>query len=247
MRISSIKFSCFRIVFLFFCLSLTSTAYSVNKPEGIQKKICYDSAGMTVRKIPSKEFNKLLSDPAYGYSQVSKAPKTLFERFIQWLLIQLGESAHSKKAKISLSVVEYVFIALAIGLIILLLIKSNIRSLFYGKSATVSIDFIESIEDINEINFDHRIADEVSKKDFRKAVRLHFLKVIKELSDHKLINWQLDKTNADYSKELKKSRYNVQFEELIRLYEYIWYGDFKLNEPDFEMVIQKFNQFKINQ
>jgi hypothetical protein len=232
---------------LFFCLSLISTAYSVNEHSSLQNTISYDSAVVTVRKIPSKEINRILSDPEYGYSPVSKAHKTIFERFIEWLLIKLGESANSTKGQISISIVEYIFIALAIGLIIFLLLKNNIRALFYGKSATATLDFIESTEDINEINFDQRITDEVSRKDFRKAIRLHFLKVIKELSDQKLISWQLDKTNTDYSKELKNNKYSQQFEELIRLYEYIWYGDFKLDEANFLMAIQKFNQFKINQ
>jgi hypothetical protein len=246
MGINTIKFPFCRIVFLFFCLSLAPIAYSANEQGKIKKAISYDAAVVTIRDIPSKELNKLLDDPDYGYTEVSKAHKTIFERFIQWLLIKLGKSLNSETGEISITVVEYLLIALAIGLIIFLLLKNNIRSLFYGKSATVSLDFTESTEDINEINFDERIADEVSKRDFRKAIRLHFLRVLKELSAQKLIIWQLDKTNTDYSKELRNSKYSHQFEELIRLYEYIWYGDFKLDEVNFLMVIQKFNQFKVN-
>jgi hypothetical protein len=247
MWINTIKFLYRRVALLFLCLSLISNAYSANEHTNIQKTIRYDSTAITVRKIPSKEINRLLNDPDYSYNQVSKAHRTPFDRFLEWLLRKFGESVDSKKSRLSITAIEYVFIALAFGLIIFLLLKNNIRSLFYGKSATTTIDFIESIEDINEINFDQRIADEVSRKDFRRAIRLHFLKVIKELSEHKLINWQLDKTNADYSKELRTTKYNQDFAELIRLYEYIWYGDFKLDETNFLLILQKFNQFKINQ
>jgi hypothetical protein len=247
MWISTIKSSRYRIVSLFFYLSLISTAYSETKPLHIQKAVCYDSTAIAIRVFPPEELNKLLNDPDYGYNEVSKAHKTIFERFFEWLLIKLGKSVFSRKGRAGITVIEYLFIALAIGLIIFLLLKNNIRALFYGKSATASLEFIESIEDINEINFDQRIADEVSKRDFRKAIRLHFLRVIKELSEQKLINWQLDKTNADYSRELKNNKYSHQFEELIRLYEYIWYGDFKLDEANFVAAIQKFNQFKIKQ
>jgi hypothetical protein len=246
-RINNIKFLYYRITFLFFCLSLISSAYSANDPSNIQQAVHYDSTAITVRKIPSEELNKLLNDPDYNYNEVSKPNKTIFERFFEWLSRKLGKELNSDGGEISITVLEYLFIAVAIGLIIFLLLKNNIRSIFYGKSATTTLDFTELIENINEINFDQRIADEVSKKDFRRAIRLHFLKVIKELSDQKLINWQLDKTNSDYSRELKNSRYSLQFEELIRMYEYIWYGDFKLDETTFLVIIQKFNQFKIIQ
>jgi hypothetical protein len=247
MWISTIKSSRYRTIFLFFCLSLISTAYSETKPVHTKKAVCYDSTAIAVRTIPSEEFIKLLNDPDYGYTEVSKAHKTILDRFFEWLFMKFGKSMFSKKGRAGLTIIEYLFIALAVGLIVFLLLNKNLRSLFYGKSATASLEFIESIEDINEINFDQRIADEVSKRDFRKAVRLHFLRVIKELSEQKLINWQMDKTNADYSRELKNNKYSRQFEELIRLYEYIWYGDFKLEEANFLMVIQKFDQFKINQ
>jgi hypothetical protein len=247
MRISNIKLSYYRAIFSFFCLLLISNAYPANDTSSTQQAVHYDSAILTVRKIPSEELNKLLSDPDYGYNEVSKPNKTIFSRFLEWLSRKLGNELSSDGGEISITVLEYLFIAAAIGLIIFLLLQNNIRSIFYGKSATTTLDFKESIEDINEINFDQRIADEVMKKDFRRAIRLHFLKVIKELSDQKLISWQLDKTNSDYSRELKNTRYSPQFEELIRLYEYIWYGDFKLDETTFLVVVQKFNRFTINQ
>ena len=56
----------------------------------------------------------------------------------------------------------------------------------------------------------------------------------------------MDKTNADYYKELRNTSYGKEFKELSRLYEYIWYGDFKLDESRFKIIIQKFNQFQIN-
>jgi hypothetical protein len=245
-RISNIKFLYYRAIFLFFCLLSISSAYSANDTSNIQQAVHYDSSPISVRKIPSEELSKLLNDPDYGYNEVSKPNKTIFERLLEWLSRKLGNELSSDGGEISITVLEYLFIAAALGLIIFLLLKNNIRSVFYGKSATTTLDFTESIENINEIDFDRRIADEVSKRDFRRAIRLHFLKVIKELSDQKLINWQLDKTNSDYSRELKNSRYSLQFEELIRLYEYIWYGDFKLDEATFLVIIEKFNQFTIN-
>jgi hypothetical protein len=68
--------------------------------------------------------------------------------------------------------------------------------------------------------------------------------LLKELTDKNLIHWQIDKTNNDYTIELSKSKFSSQFNELALLYEYIWYGDFDLNEERFKSTIEKFNAFK---
>jgi hypothetical protein len=109
----------------------------------------------------------------------------------------------------------------------------------------VQIDFSEFEEDIHKINFDKLIEEATSKKDFRKAIRLHFLKLLKDLTDNNLITWQIDKTNNDYSIELANNKYSSKFKELALLYEYIWYGDFPLDETNFISTILKFKEFKI--
>nr|MDQ3048623.1 DUF4129 domain-containing protein [Bacteroidota bacterium] len=150
-----------------------------------------------------------------------------------------------KQGSLSIDVLYYLLLGAAIVTIIVLLLKNNIRSLFYGKSAKVAIDFKEFEEDIHAISFDKLIAEAIAKKDFRKAVRLHFLKLLKDLTDKDLIKWQIDKTNNDYSMELANSQYHSQFRELALLYEYVWYGDFHLNEDSFSSTVSKFKKFSI--
>ena len=131
-------------------------------------------------------------------------------------------------------------------MIAVLLSRNNIRALFFSKSDTIPIDYNEFEEDIHKINFDELIATALSEKDFRRAVRLHFLKLLKELADKNLILWKIDKTNNDYSIELSDSKYSKHFKELAVLYEYIWYGNFELDETNFKTTIEKFKQFEIS-
>ena len=126
------------------------------------------------------------------------------------------------------------------------MLKNDIRAVFYGKSASVVIDFKEFSENIHKINFEELIADAISRRDYRKAVRLHFLKLLKELTDNNLITWQIDKTNNDYSIELSNSKFSSKFKELVLMYEYIWYGDLQLDEENFKSSILKFKEFKVS-
>jgi len=203
-----------------------------------------DSSNIKIKVPPSAELQKMLSDEDYIYDRVGPAPKTPWERFKEWFWRMVDDLFDSNGGKIGLGILKYLLIAAAIVLIIFLLIKNNIRSLFYGKSASIAIDFKEFEEDIHSINFQELIAKAIQNKDYRKAVRLHFLKLLKELTDKNLIKWQIDKTNNDYTIELAKSKYSAQFNELALLYEYIWYGDFELSEESFKNTVSKFNAFK---
>ncbi|OFY86916.1 MAG: hypothetical protein A3F72_00750 [Bacteroidetes bacterium RIFCSPLOWO2_12_FULL_35_15] len=234
----------FLLIFLWSFLHST-TVYCTNDTLKEKIKISYDSSKVEIRSVPLQQQNDLLHNADYKYDRVGPEPKTLWERIKEWFWRKVFELFDSKGGALGLQIFEYLLIIAAIVLIILLLLKNNIRALFYGKSASVPIDFKEFEEDIHKINFNELIEEALSKKDFRRAVRLHFLKLLKELSDKNLIAWKIDKTNNDYSIELSNSKYSEHFKDLAILYEYIWYGDFQLDESNFITTISKFKDFKL--
>jgi hypothetical protein len=242
---SNIKLLNYFIVILLYGLLYSPNAYCKRDSAKVKFTIVYDSSKVEIRKLNEIDQQKLLNNADYKYGRTGPAPKSLWERIKEWFWRKIDELFNTKGGHISLKVLEYLLIAAAIVVIIFLLFKNNVRSLFYGKSASVPIDFKEFEEDIHKINFEELIATAISKKDFRKAVRLHFLNLLKELTDKNLIKWQIDKTNNDYSMELAQSRYSSQFKELSLLYEYIWYGDFQIDETNFKTTVSKFKEFKI--
>jgi hypothetical protein len=222
-------------------------AYAAN--DSIKKDsviLVYDSTKIAIRKPDATTQKELLENSDYKYDRVGPAPKSDWDRFVEWFWRTVDKIFDTEGGKIGFSIFQYVLIIAVVVIIVFLVLKNNIRALFYGKSASVPIDFKEFEEDIHNINFDELIADAISKKDFRKAVRLHFLKLLKELTDKNLIKWQIDKTNNDYSIELRSSKFNSKFNELALLYEYVWYGDFQLDETNFMATIAKFNEFKVS-
>ncbi len=228
-------------LFLFTAFFSNALDYSVKK----SKELVYDSSAIEIRELSEEQIRELQDDPAYSYTKEVAPPKTAWERFKEWFWNKIEELFDTKAGNVTIKAIQFLLIAGAILFIVLALIKNNIRAIFYGKSAVSASDFNVSAVHIDEVDFDKQIKEEVLKKNFRSAVRLCFLKIIKELNQHHLISWKQDKTNNDYLKELKNGVYYKQFEELSWLYEYIWYGDFILDEHNFLTVIQKFDQFKI--
>lgn len=232
-------------IFITLCFILQSnTSFCLNDSAKTEIRLVNDNSKIQVRQINPEEQKKLLDNSDYKYDRVGPAPKTWWERFKEWFWRMIAEMFSSGGGAIVLSILPYIIIFAVIVVIILLVLKNDIRAVFYGKSASVTIDFKEFDEDIQKINFEALIADALSKRDFRKAVRLHFLKLLKDLTDNNLIKWQIDKTNNDYSMELSNGKYSSKFHELALMYEYVWYGDFQLDESNFNSTLLKFKEFK---
>lgn len=240
MLISNTRANLLFLIFLILGLLPGANAYCFNNPG----KPVFDSSKTEHRTLSPDKLEELVNDSDYMYDRIGPEPESLWQKFKNWFWQKVGSIFSSKEGNIGIRILEYGLMIAAIIIIILLLLKNNIRSLFYGKAAIANIDFSEFEDHIDNINFDEMILASVNKKDFRKAIRLHFLKLLKELSDRNLIQWKIDKTNNDYSVELNNSIYSKQFKELASLYEFVWYGDFQLEENKYTSMLQLFKDFK---
>ena len=92
-------------------------------------------------------------------------------------------------------------------------------------------------------DFDSAIAHERSKQNYRNAVRLLHLKILRELEKNKFIRLSIDKTNYDYTRELKNSPLKQNFIGLTNHYNQIWYGNQTLSAPDYESLESSFQQY----
>ncbi len=102
----------------------------------------------------------------------------------------------------------------------------------------IIVDENTSFED-----FDSAIAHERSKQNYRNAVRLLHLKILRELEKNKFIRLSIDKTNYDYTRELKNSPLKQNFIGLTNHYNHIWYGNQTLSAPDYESLESSFQQY----
>jgi len=76
------------------------------------------------------------------------------------------------------------------------------------------------------------------------AIRYFYLKILKQLTEIELIKWEIQKTNEDYIKELSEKRIKEKFKSITRLYDFVWYGNFKINESQFSLVKLDFNSLE---
>lgn len=83
----------------------------------------------------------------------------------------------------------------------------------------------------------------VDEKNYRLALRIYYLMIIKELSVKGLILWKKEKTNHEYLYEMRGHSSHHQFEELTGIYQLIWYGEKDLGDPYLIKASHKFKDY----
>lgn len=102
-----------------------------------------------------------------------------------------------------------------------------------------NISYEDGEENIHEINFEDAISNAEKNKDLRLAIRFHYLKLLKYLSDKGSILWKPNKTNHDYIIEMEHA---PAFIQLTNEFEYVWYGEREVDEKEYEEVKKLFEQ-----
>ncbi len=130
--------------------------------------------------------------------------------------------------------------AVAIGVVGFVLYK-----LFLGQgggfstNAKNNIPQVEMDEEPDMDDLDGQLKKAIQSKNYRLATRYLFLKTLQQLADKNAISLSTEKTNIQYSQEVRGKAYADSFARLCLLYEYVWFGEFDINEEQFASILQQ--------
>ena len=98
-------------------------------------------------------------------------------------------------------------------------------------------------EDIFAINYQKEIDKAEANANYRLAIRLLFLRLLKVMAEKNIIQYKQDRTNLDYLLQLHPTGYYNNFFRITRNYEYSWYGKFEVGEGAYKIIRNDFTQF----
>ena len=122
----------------------------------------------------------------------------------------------------------YAAVLAALVYAVLKLLQVDITGAFGRAARRGPLAYDTMAENIHEVDFPARIAEAEAAGNFRLAIRLGYLEVLKRLTDGGLIHWQPDKTNHAYLAELRPGALADTFRRATREFEYVWYGELRL-------------------
>ena len=169
---------------------------------------------------------QLQQDPRYAYAIEEQKP-SLMDEFLKWIGERLD--AHLDANISFYRPVFYSLCTLAVIILVWWLVRSGVlqRLLAILKKEDVSIE--EAEENIHVIDFEAEIARARSAGDYTRASRLLYLQTLKQLSDAHRIDWQPQKTPAQYTREVS----GMAFLQLTNHFVRIRYGGFEADEQLF--------------
>lgn len=104
-----------------------------------------------------------------------------------------------------------------------------------------TIDNLE--EHIHEVNLRSFLENVLKEGNYKLAVRIYYLILIKELSESNLIRWKKQKTNGEYLSEMFGDNLFESFRNNTVLFERIWYGDIEIDNNNYLQVEKKYESF----
>jgi hypothetical protein len=207
-----------------------------------QKQVLLDSSNIPKRAFNQDDLQELKSDKDFQYQRLQHGPPNLWGRFWKWIWWKISEimSTRTGRGTVYTSII---IIAVTVLLYFVLQVLGMSRSNLLMRATTGNTSFSAAPEDIHNISFDQAIRDAVETANFRLAIRLLYLQSLKELSDKGHINWQFNKSNADFLIEVAGKPWQSLFKKLTYSFERSWYGEMNVGDEEFEILNAQFQQF----
>ncbi len=102
--------------------------------------------------------------------------------------------------------------------------------------------------EIPKSELERRLEAALAKEDYREAIRIYFIFIIKDLATKEWIKWEREKTNYSYLMEMRNKNQFDLFNEVVSIYDVVWYGNYIISmslyqnvEPKFKQLLQEIN------
>ena len=210
-----------------------------------------DESKIQLKKFDRKHINSYKKDNDFQYKEdvVTHDPSFL-DRFGNWVVNQLSKFVKwllgDKYAASVLKNVGIVFPYLIAGLVLFLLfkffMKVGINPLVSQAKNKATVKYTEEEELIHNKDLQKLIQQAIEQHNLRLAIRYYYLLLLQQLQEVAIIQWEQQKTNDEYSAEIKHVELKKSFDKLTKLYDFVWYGNFEINDVEFEKAAYQFQQ-----
>ncbi|MFK7834518.1 MAG: DUF4129 domain-containing protein [Winogradskyella sp.] len=220
-----------------FCFFMVQLAFAQQNEQPVK----FDDTRIEKQDISESDLETYKSDKDFNYEEVIAEDNFLdkIERWLRNFLTKFWESIFGVGTATGLlyfifTILPYLLLAILIFLLIRFFLKVNSNNLITKAKKEGSISFTEEEQIIKNEDIPALIKDAIQQKNYRLAIRYYYLLSLKQLTENNSISWQPQKTNEDYIKEIDKEHLRLDFKNITKIYDYVWYGEFSVDAVKFE-------------
>jgi hypothetical protein len=206
----------------------------------------YDTRDLSVRKI-DQDLKDEYSGGEFNYERTQTSSQNLFSRFISWIIEGIQNIFGFTLSPLTIKILTYLFYFLIAAVVIFMIVRllgNEKASKLFGRTARKTSSVVIEETHIEEIDFTDLIQNNEKEANYRNAVRYQYLAMLKYLSSQNLIEWDFQKTNTDYYRELKNLETKEHFKKVSYLYDHVWYGEFPIGEESYREAVAEFQILK---
>lgn len=222
------------LLFLFLVIN-----YTCLPAQAILKK---DSAYVELRSFSNIELEELKKNRDFQYNRSHEPPQSLWDKFWNWVWWKIREILSTEGGRTTVW-----SILIILGIVVMVFFIAKITGMeqggLFARGSKGHQQYTLSQYDIHHISFYDEIEKAISAGNYRLATRLHYLQLLKKLSDKGYIDWKINKTNIDYVTETSGKSFNDIFSRLTFNFEFTWYGEKQLSKEQFLQIQSEFQQF----
>ena len=195
-----------------------------------------------------REFRVVKSDSVLA---VNSDKGFYYKRYMDSLLRATQFKVQKPRQRVDLSGADFfssifgiIFWILAIGLFAYLVYRlflSNSSFLSRNRKNIASDTAVGEEENTNDP--DSLLRNAIRNANYRLAVRYLYLQSLQRLSEKKFVELNSSKTNYEYVMEVRRHKFANEFASLTLQYEYVWYGEYPVDERLFEQIQGSFSHF----
>ncbi|WP_031428348.1 DUF4129 domain-containing protein [Flavimarina sp. Hel_I_48] len=234
------------IFILFWCVFLPAGAQQADSIPTVQE-VRYDKSLVNPPEIDKNDLKAYKNDEAFDYSeylpkdnwwtQFNNWLNELWHSFLRWIL---NEREATGILAFLIRALPYLIVAGVLVFLVWLFIKVDMSGSPLLGSTPNQVILNSEEELLKHDDLQQLIDNATNNNNYRLAIRYYYLLVLQNLSKKELITWEVQKTNKDYVYELQDSKLRSQFSKITRIYDFIWYGSFEVNESAFAKAQQEF-------
>lgn len=259
LKVSSIKSAPVNKRFLIFGVFMMLTLLSFSQNHGLPRldipttfQFSSDTLKIDRSSVTPREFNafddkykgedfRYETEVAQGTGWWSRF-KAWFKQMLKSLFNLDGEEQVEQVQNLIKKIGGVIIFLLVIFFIFKAIMNKEGRWVF-GKSSDKNIIPVTNVEeDIHNTDFKALIGSAEAENNYRLAIRYYYLWLLKRLSESGTITYDVEKTNSDYQNEIHSEPLKKSFGYTCYLYNYIWYGEFPVNQDEFNHAKITFNE-----
>lgn len=206
------------------------------------KAVSDDTIAVDRRAFDAEGLALLKADPDLDYDRTAEAETLWWDRLMRWVGRKLRDLLGSKAGEVVFDHLEWILLG-TVGVFLVIYFRKRLFYSAFGAAAKRARQVTEVEEDLERLDLDGLLATAEKDRNWRMALRYHYLKVLRRLVDEGRIDWQPRYTDQDYLRQLKDPATRAVFSELSFLFKWVWYGDAPMDQDRYRALKPGFVAF----